>query len=73
MAERAFLRTVGGGCHVPVGGVAIHEGDRIEFIAGMADLNGERKVIIRLSGSSLSPEELGVNAAHELLKRWNEK
>ena len=72
LAERAFLRTVGGGCHVPVGGVAIHEGDRMEFIAGMADLNGERKVIIRLSGSPSSPEELGISAARELLRRWNE-
>lgn len=75
LAERAFLRTVGGGCHVPVGGIAIHEGgDRVEFIAGMADLNGgERKVLVRLSGSPSNPEELGVNAARELLKRWNEE
>ncbi|ADN51123.1 hydroxymethylbilane synthase [Vulcanisaeta distributa] len=72
LAERAFLRTIGGGCHVPVGGMAIHEGARMEFIAGMADLNGERKVLVKLSGSPSNPEELGVNAARELLKRWSE-
>ncbi len=47
----------------------------MEFIAGMADLNGgERKVLVKLSGSPSNPEELGgVNAARELLKRWSER
>ncbi len=71
MAERAFLRAIGGGCHVPVGGIAIYERDSMEFIAGMADLNGERKIIVKLSGSSANPEELGINAARELLRRWS--
>ncbi len=72
LAERAFLRTIGGGCHVPVGGIAIYGEDHMEFIAGMADLDGGRKVLVKLSGSQSNPEELGINAARELLKRWNE-
>ena len=73
LAERAFLRAVGGGCHVPVGGVAIHIDDGMEFIAGIASIDGTRKRIIRIRGSSDNPQELGIKAANELLKQWNMK
>ncbi|MGC8543670.1 MAG: hydroxymethylbilane synthase [Vulcanisaeta sp.] len=73
LAERAFLRAVGGGCHVPVGGVAIHIDDGMEFIAGIASIDGTKKRIIRIRGSSDNPQELGIKAANELLKQWNMK
>jgi hydroxymethylbilane synthase len=70
LAERAFLKTMGGGCHVPIGGIAIYEDHEMEFIAGVASIDGSRKRIIRVRGSSDNPEELGTRAAHELLNEW---
>ena len=72
LAERAFLRVIGGGCHVPIGGIAMYGNDHLGFIAGIADANGNRKKVIKLVGSPDNPEELGANAARELLKQWNE-
>jgi hydroxymethylbilane synthase len=71
LAERAFLRSVGGGCHVPVGGVAISNDDKLEFIAGIASVDGRRKRIIRVSGPLSDPEGVGIKAAKELLSGWD--
>jgi len=68
LAERAFLASIGGGCHVPLGGVAVPSNGELEFIAGLASLDGDR-VIVRLKGSLNSPEELGRKAAEVLRER----
>ncbi|WP_069808016.1 hydroxymethylbilane synthase [Vulcanisaeta thermophila] len=71
LSERAFLKTVGGGCHMPVGGVAMVNNDELTFIAGIASLDGGRKVVVKVNGSAQDPEGTGVRAARELLSRWS--
>ncbi len=48
--ERDFLRTSGGGCRAPIGGLATIEGDRIELLGGYARIDGSGTALIRRSG-----------------------
>ncbi|WP_177506096.1 hydroxymethylbilane synthase [Anaerosinus sp.] len=69
-AERAFLRTVEGGCQVPVGvyGTVVGE-NQMQVEALIASLDG--KVVVRdtLRGSFADAEILGIRLAESLLAR----
>jgi len=64
-AERAMLHELGGGCSVPVGGVAVADGSDIRLIAGAFSLRGLPAAHARQSGSD--PLEVGRRAAAELM------
>jgi len=59
LAERTFLREVGAGCHVAVGGVARLTPSGLEFTAGYA--SGGRRHVVRVFGED--PVEVGRRAA----------
>lgn len=59
LAERTFLREVGAGCHVAVGGVARLTPSGLEFVAGYA--SGGRRHIVKVFGDD--PVEVGRKAA----------
>jgi hydroxymethylbilane synthase len=59
LAERTFLREVGAGCHVAVGGVARLTPSGLEFTAGYA--SGGRRHVVRVFGEE--PVEVGRRAA----------
>lgn len=63
-AEREFLRAVGAGCHVAVGGVAFAGDGGVEFVAGYA--SGGRKYVVKVMGDN--PVEVGRRAAEEIRK-----
>ena len=65
-AERAFLATFGGGCHVPVGAYALHKGDSLVIHATLYSQDGSKRVDVELEGDPQDPEHLGVLAALEL-------
>ena len=73
-AERAFLAALGGGCSLPVGGLASLEGDLIRLQGVVAAPDGSR--VLRVSGSGKDPQTLGktlakralADGANELLK-----
>ncbi|MDA1191326.1 MAG: hydroxymethylbilane synthase [Candidatus Poribacteria bacterium] len=64
-AERAFLRALGGGCHVPIAAYGVIVGDRIELQGLVAGVDGKRIVKSRRSG--VDPESLGRQLATELI------
>jgi hydroxymethylbilane synthase len=70
-AERALLRTLGGGCQVPVGGHARLDGRAVHLCAIVAAPDGSK--IIRGEKSGDDAETTGIELARELLKNGAEK
>jgi hydroxymethylbilane synthase len=66
-AERSFLRTMDGGCSIPVYGHAILKEDQIEMEAGIISLDGSREVRRKKSISKDNPLQLGFELASEIL------
>ncbi len=64
--ERAFLKTMDGGCSIPVFGLAkmVEEG-QIELTGGIVSLDGETMIKRSIQGTS---EEMGVSLAEEILE-----
>ena len=67
-AERAFLRTLGGGCDLPTGAHATVDAEGcLSMIAVLA--TSDRAGVVQASGRDLDGEGLGVALATELLTR----
>ena len=68
--ERTFLRTLEGGCSAPIGGLAVIDGDFVDFKGGLFSLNGRESVITdhRFSNNE-NPIYLGEKIASELMKK----
>jgi hydroxymethylbilane synthase len=65
--ERALLRALGGGCQVPVGGLAVPRGNELDFIAVVARPDGSK--VLREAATGAEPEALGRSVAEALLKK----
>jgi hydroxymethylbilane synthase len=65
-AERAVVATLGGGCQLPLGAIAVHAGDRLEMQAIVTSLDGARQVRRRAEGDASRPAELGARLADDL-------
>jgi len=65
--ERAVLRSMGGGCQVPIGAYARIEGKGIAVIAVVADPSGGS--VLRESRTGTNPESLGRSVGEALLSR----
>ena len=65
-AERAFLRTLEGGCQVPIGVNSSIQGDELTLTGMVARLDGQRLVKDRVSGQASDPEKIGEELAAKL-------
>ena len=70
-AERALLKTLGGGCQVPIGAHAVIENGTIHLRGIVAAPNGTR--IIRAESTGGDAEQLGIAVARQLLEAGAEK
>ena len=68
-AERAFLKELGGGCQIPIAGIARIKGDLIRLIGLIASSEGERIVRGEKVGTIEGAENLGRQLARELLAK----
>jgi hydroxymethylbilane synthase len=69
MAERAFLRSLGGGCQLPIAAYAIVREKRIRLDGLVADGQGKQIVRDRISGGLDEAEQLGQRLSEQLLAR----
>ncbi len=67
-AERAFLRKLGGGCHVPIAARAVVDGELINLIGLIADTDGRRVCRGSISGPTAEAVALGTALAERLLR-----
>ncbi len=67
-AERAFLKTLQGGCSIPAFGYAHYDGALITLKGGIISLDGQRIVKAKRTGSPGDVKELGEWVAQEVLK-----
>jgi len=68
-AERAFLRTMEGGCSIPAFGYAQNEGNLVSLKAGIISLDGKQLVKVKRTGAASESRELGHSTALEVLER----
>ena len=66
-AERGLLRTLGGGCQVPIGAYAETADDGLKLTAIVAQPDGSE--VLREQQSGDDPDELGVRVGKKLLAR----
>jgi hydroxymethylbilane synthase len=66
LAERQVLRSLGGGCRVPVGAYAERVGSDVRLRGVLATPDGVRVVTASLSGAASEPEQLGRRVAQQL-------
>ena len=71
--ERAFLKTLQGGCSIPAFGYAHFEGTVITLKAGIISLDGQRVVKAKQSATPVENKELGERVAREVLENGGEQ
>lgn len=68
-AERAFLKTLHGGCSIPAFGYAHYEENLITLKAGIISLDGQEIVKVKKTGSPEDVRELGKSVGEEVLAK----
>lgn len=68
-AERAFLRRLGGGCQVPIAGIARKQGETLVIRGLVGSVDGRVVIMDEIRGSSRDAEEMGVTLAERILSR----
>ena len=66
VAERAVVAALGGGCQLPLGAIAVHEGSDLNLEAIVAAPDGSRSVRRGARGPADRPDELGARVAGAL-------
>ena len=69
LAERAFLRSLGGGCQFPIAAHAIIEDEEMNLVGLVAMPDGSKILRDQLSGPRDNAEEIGSSLAARLIER----
>ena len=66
LAERSFLRSLEGGCQVPIGVNTSIDGETLTLKGMVASLDGQRLIKDSVSGAATEAEQLGIDLAKKL-------
>ncbi len=72
-AERSFLKTMQGGCSIPVFGYAHFEGSLVTLKGGIISLDGQQVIKAKHTGAVEDVKELGEAVAREVLVNGGEE
>lgn len=70
-AERSFLKSFGGGCHIPLGAYASYKGEEIVLEGIIASTDGS--FVARASAAGSDPEKIGAEVSAKIKKQGAEK
>jgi hydroxymethylbilane synthase len=73
LSERAFLRTLGGGCQLPIAAYAVASQNQLNLEGLISDPGGHKVVRGKIAGSTAETEALGSRLAEQLLKGGGDK
>jgi hydroxymethylbilane synthase len=73
LAERAMLRELGGGCHVPIGAAAEVHGETLTIRGAVLSPNGKQRIEAQSTGKAGDAEALGRQLAAILLAQGARK
>jgi hydroxymethylbilane synthase len=71
MAERAFLKNFGGGCHIPLGAYASYKGEDIVLDGTIVSMDGS--FVARAAVTGRDPETIGKELSVKIKKQGAEK
>jgi hydroxymethylbilane synthase len=69
IAERSFLRSLEGGCQVPIGVNTLVEGDNLTLTGMVATLDGQTLIKNQVTGATTAAEQLGKDLAVALCEQ----
>jgi len=69
VAERSFLKTLEGGCQIPIGALGMIENNELILHGLVADLNGEKIFRDRVKEDVTEPERAGLLLAEKLIEK----
>ncbi len=67
LAERAYLRTMEGGCSIPAFGLAVLDGDELIIRGGLASLDGKTVLIDTVKGPREQADTIGEQLGNAIL------
>lgn len=73
LAERAFLRTLQGGCSIPVFALAHLMGEKIQVEGGVISLDGKNIIREKLTGPRSEADDLGTKLAEKIIASGGKK
>ncbi len=73
IAERSFIKSIDGGCHMPVGAISEIDGDILRLRAMYGDSECKNIVSAKLEGKKVDAVEIGNELAKILYKKLHDK